>query len=333
MAITSRALAFAARWFDPATVSRVFDPLIADWQRELVDTPPSRRARVGVRGLAAFICAVIVSSPSLLRTHAPSSVTNRVAIRMVRFIALVSLLLLTPALMQLADDGRRGILVLVLVPSVITTAFPFSMIGAADAARRSQRLAPHIERALALKLAIVSLLFMIVFGSFIVPAANQAFRVVQTEGGAPLVRSVRELTTWQLLNDPTLAAPQEPYTGGADRATRIQRELNNRAALALVPAFLLWIRWRAIDIGRGKWWSPLPAPLTAMIVIAAFAIVSFYGFHLERQLDLAAGTGHWLPIAAFGLWALTASLRRRVMPPIDQIAAGLRDRWRASRCP
>jgi len=30
----SRALTFASRWFDAATVARVFEPLVADWQRQ-----------------------------------------------------------------------------------------------------------------------------------------------------------------------------------------------------------------------------------------------------------------------------------------------------------
>ena len=34
MRLTTRALAFASRWFDEATVHRTFEPLIADWQRE-----------------------------------------------------------------------------------------------------------------------------------------------------------------------------------------------------------------------------------------------------------------------------------------------------------
>jgi hypothetical protein len=54
MAITTRALAFASRWFDEATVRRTFEPLIADWQREWQDASPSRRARVSLRGLAAL---------------------------------------------------------------------------------------------------------------------------------------------------------------------------------------------------------------------------------------------------------------------------------------
>jgi hypothetical protein len=321
MAITSRALAFASRWFDPVTVSRVFDPLIADWQREWLDTSPTRRTGVVVRGFAAFLCAVIVSTPSLMRTHAPASVTNRVAIRMSRFIALASLPLIYPFL---AQSGWSVVLLAAVVPQAITVVFPLSMIGAVDAIRRYERLAPHVERALAAKLGFVALLFMLAFHGFVVPAANQAFR----EGvslGRP-VPGVRELTTYQLISDPAMAAAHEPYTGGADRATRIQRELNSRATLALIPLVLLWIRWRAIDAGRGKWWSPLPAPLATTIVVAAFLVTSFYGFFLERDFDLPAGAGHWLPIAAFTCWALTAAFRRRVMPPLDQVAADLRDR-------
>ena len=115
MAITTRALAFASRWFDEATVRRTFEPLIADWQREWQDASRSRRARVSMRGLAAFLCAAIVSSPSCCRTHAPSAVTNRVAVRMTRFIALASILLMLPYLAQMQESrvARRdtGLLV------------------------------------------------------------------------------------------------------------------------------------------------------------------------------------------------------------------------------
>ncbi|MBY0496715.1 MAG: hypothetical protein K2Y23_21110 [Cyanobacteria bacterium] len=304
-------LQFAARWFDPATVSRVFDPLIADWQREWLDATPSRRAGAGARGLIAFLCAVIVSSPSIFHTHAPGAVTNRVVVRMTRFIAVASLIILSPPLMQLANDDRYLVLVVTMLPSAITTAFPFSMISAADAVRRSQPLAPHIERALVSKLAILAMLFMMTFGGFVVPAANQAFRVVQTRGGAPLLRSVRELTTWQLLTDPTMTAPQEPYTGGADRAVRIQRELNNRAAFALIPVVLLWLRWRTVATDARRWWSPLPAVVASIIVIAVFASTSYWGYLLEQQWQLAAGTGHWFPVAVFAVSAVTTRIRQR----------------------
>ncbi len=59
MALASRALAFASRWFDPATVSSVFEPLIADWQRELA-------RRVGHRALVRFSRAAAGRSQSPL---------------------------------------------------------------------------------------------------------------------------------------------------------------------------------------------------------------------------------------------------------------------------
>ena len=46
MAITNRALAFVSRWFDEGTVRRVFEPLIADWQRQWLDAPSSRRGLI-----------------------------------------------------------------------------------------------------------------------------------------------------------------------------------------------------------------------------------------------------------------------------------------------
>ncbi len=104
MAITSRALVFAQRWFDAATVQRIFEPLIADWQREWQDASPSRRARVSLRGLAAFICAVIVSSPQIAGTSAPSSVTNRVATRIARFTLPATALLTWPFVLSI-DPG------------------------------------------------------------------------------------------------------------------------------------------------------------------------------------------------------------------------------------
>lgn len=302
MAITNRALALASRWFDDATVRRTFEPLVADWQREWQDAAPSRRISVAVRGLAAFICAVIVSSPSLFHSHAPSSVTNRVAVRMTRFIAPASMLLMYPYLVQIQESGWRFVLFIAVVPQAITVVFPFSMIGAVDAIRRYDPLAPHVERALVVKLGVVAVLFMIVFGGFVVPAANQLYRKGVTPGPAP-ARGVRELTTYQLIADPTLASAQESYTGGADRATRIQQELNNRAALAVAPVFLLWLRWRWLASTRTRrWWWPLPSSLAAILSFVGFMTAFFSGWWLEHRFQLSPGIGYWVPIIAIALW-------------------------------
>jgi cytochrome bd-type quinol oxidase subunit 2 len=316
MAITSRALAFASRWFDEATVRRTFEPLIADWQREWQDAPPSRRARVSLHGAAAFVCAVMVSMPQLARTAAPARVTNLVAIRMTRFIAVASALLLIPPLQQLPATGSTAAMLFFLLPSVITFVFPFSMVGAADAIRRHERLAPHVERATAAKLALIALLFMIVFGGWVVPAANRAYRIAGSPHGGQ-APGVRELTTFELVTDPARAAAHEPFTGGADRATRVQGELNNRAALAVMPVLILWLRWRAIEGTSGRWWSPLPVSLATTLVIVVFGVSFFYGWQLERQLKLITGTGYWLPVMSFVVWGATADyFRRRPVPSV-----------------
>src|SRR6185436_4922574 len=95
MAITSRALSFASRWFDPQTVHRVFDPLVADWQREWLDAPASRRAMIHLKGLASFCIALIASSPMLVRTRAPKQLTDQIARRVAIATGLASILMLT----------------------------------------------------------------------------------------------------------------------------------------------------------------------------------------------------------------------------------------------
>jgi hypothetical protein len=107
MPLTNRALAFASRWFDAATVRGTFEPLIADWQREWQDAMPSRRAWTSARGLVAFICAVIVSGPRIALTPAPTSVTDRVAITMTRFRLLV-LVNSDASIADRADAARRA---------------------------------------------------------------------------------------------------------------------------------------------------------------------------------------------------------------------------------
>ncbi len=41
-------LRFARAWFDEGTVTRVFEPLVADWQREWIDTSGAKRIMIAV---------------------------------------------------------------------------------------------------------------------------------------------------------------------------------------------------------------------------------------------------------------------------------------------
>ena len=66
MAPGTRALRFAARWFDPFTVSSVFEPLIADWQRQWIDSPRSRRPAVWISGAWALTVSIVAATPKAL---------------------------------------------------------------------------------------------------------------------------------------------------------------------------------------------------------------------------------------------------------------------------
>ena len=306
MAITTGALALASRWFDEATVRRTFEPLIADWQREWQDASPSRRARVSLRGLAAFICAVIVSSPQIARTSAPSSVTNRVATRIAWFTLPTTALLMMPFVLRIEPRWLEGVRILLIIPQALILAFPFAMIAAADAIRCHEPVPPRIQRAIVVKLGIVAVLLMVCFHGWVVPAANQAWRVKTMPAGinAP-ARGVRELTTLELINDPSRAHAGDTTNEGG-RAAVIRRELNNRAHLAILPAMLLWLRWGMLDRPRRRWYSPLPSWLLTPIVIVAFFALNFVGINFARSAAVGAAVGAWLPTLVFLAFGLIA---------------------------
>jgi hypothetical protein len=320
MAITNRALAFAMRWFDEATVRRTFEPLIADWQREWLDAPPKRRAWITLRATLAFICAVVVSSPQIALTPTPPDVTNRIAVRMVKFIAVATTLLMIPPVIELGTWMARGAswtrwsLFLFAVPGAMTLAFPFAMTGAVDSLRRHQTLPGHVERAALLKLGAFAVMFMLVYGGWVVPAASRAARIAMNPPGMgePL-RMMRDLTTYELVFDSARASVFEPGTYLASRSRSLQRELNQRAALLALPIVLLWLRWSALNRPRKRWLAPLPEFAATAIAIATLFAFSYLGASPEREWRWS-GSGAWLPIAAFAAWGFLSAYARRFLP-------------------
>ena len=304
MAITSRALAFASRWFDEATVRRTFEPLIADWQREWQDAMPSRRTGVSMHGLAAFVLAMIVSSPRIVLTPVPSRVTNRVAVRVARFTLLASALVFVPLSREMDPNRVSGVLALFLLPGVIVLAFPFAMIGAVDTIRSEGQLSPQAARSTALKLAMLATTFMLVWGGWVLPAGNQAWRVAMNphRAAAP-ARGVRELTTWELIAHPERVTASEHARGSgrssndpSARADGIRRELNSRASMIVLPVLLLWRRWSALNLESGRWFSPLPSWLATLAMVFGFLFFRFQDWFVEQILNLPAGAAAWLPL-------------------------------------
>jgi hypothetical protein len=300
----SRLLGFARRWFDAGTVSRVFEPLLADLQREWIDAPPFRRARISVRGSLAFARSVMACAPEVLLGAPPPGMTRRVLTRIIIFTSVAATLVSVPivwSMGEMSPPDRLWLLVLCLLPSSAALAFPFAMPWVLDAIRR--RTDPnHVERSAALRIGAIAVLFSALLLGWGVPMANQVFReTAAPEHARPPARGVRELTIAELIVDPALATADEPFTRFGRRSA-IRRELNNRAILAILPAVLLWVRWSARGRPRRRWHSPLPTAVATAIAFVGFFTLYPASVVVERNLDLNPGTGLWLPIAALLLW-------------------------------
>jgi hypothetical protein len=290
-----RFLAFAMRWFDAATVSRVFEPLIADWQREWSNASPSRRARIRARGTLAFVIAAAALAPrALLMTPAPPSITRRVISRIIIFTGIVSSLLTMPFLLDAGELTFSQLMIgtLFLLPAGIALGFPFSTVWATDGIRRHALPTPA-ERVAAVRLGVVAVLFNLTFVGWVVPESNQQWRqMAAPEWARPPQRGARELTTPQLFTAPWLARAE-----GRQRSVAVQRELHQRASFALLPAVLIWLRWRALGHPSPQWL--LPSWLSATVMIGAYFFLRENDLAIESTLGLTPGAAAWLPLAVF----------------------------------
>jgi hypothetical protein len=310
----SRLLGFASLWFDPAIVHRTFEPLIADWQREWQDSTPSRRVWVWIRGFSAFCCAAAISTPSIILAPTPPEIARRVLLRVSVFCTLVAALLSVPILRSMAARSMESLgtttLLLLALPSALAVAFPFAMVIAVDAIRTAASTPSRIERAAALKLALIGVCVMLVLPGVIAPAANAEWRERSTPPGWNVPEAeLRRLSTLDLLTHPDRHSPIVPqhYT----RAGEIRRELNNRAVLAIIPVLFIWLRWGTLNhMRRGRWW-PLPALLMTALVAVAFFALDLAGIQLEFRLAWQPGTGLWVPVIAFVLVGVVAHSRGR----------------------
>ena len=306
MAITNRALAFASRWFDEATVRRTFEPLIADWQRECQDASGARRLWVSLRGLSAFICAVAISSPTIIATPVPPSISWRVARRIAVFCLVVAGALSIPILRARdpieQDAPLWAAMLLMAMPVAFTMAFPFAMVMAVDAIRRNAAVPPHVERAAAMKLGVIAVCVMLTAVGFVAPLASQEWRAVSTPAGwnTPQLR-LQQLSIVALLIHPERDTAIVP--GHYTRAGEIRRELINRSVLSILPAMFVWLRWTALGRPRRRFW-PLPAVLMTPLVMVVFLMAFYSGFILEHEWALQPGTGLFVPPIVFGLWSL-----------------------------
>jgi hypothetical protein len=308
---TDALLRFVRRWFDERTVASVFEPLLADHQREWLDAPPAARLRIAMRTAAVLIASIIRLAPrALLLTPTPPSLTRRALSRIIVFTSVVATLLTIPIMMETREMSPLETIIaaLFVLPSAIAIAFPFSMLWAADAIRRNP-VAAWRERTTALRFGIAAVVFMLALTGWVVPAMNQLYRQVAAPDWArPPARGAREATLDELLSKhpPRLLEGRNPAI--------MRRERHNRAVISMLPAILLWLRFGAHDAHRKRWWSPLPVAAETVLAIALFFPLYFSSPFIERTFGLQAGTAMWVaPLGLIIVGTVRRSLAGRVV--------------------
>lgn len=284
----TRLMLFARRWFPASTVASVFEPLVADWQRQWNDATSAQRRWINVKGFAAFATTAAMMTPRLALE--PGSFSARPLVVAGGFWLLMSFVLLIPFMRQ---DGPLD-LVWLVVPSCLTAMLPFAILPAMDAIRREGGVSTPAERRAVITLAGLAVCGVLL-GQWVTPVANQTFRneAMSRMHGRPSVawKGVRERTTLDLIAGEGSTIPTPART----------RELASRATLALLPAVLAWLRWRSLGRARNRSWPLLKSCLLAFAAYAAIFTFLPISIALEQTL-LAPGFG---PLLALTLFAVT----------------------------
>ena len=299
----TRLLRFARQWFPPSTVSGVFEPLVADWQRQWSDATPAQRPWINGKGFAAFAATTAVMTPRLaLRSEAFRA---RPLVLAATFWFATSMLLTLPFI----KDGVPLNSLWLLLPASLTLMLPFSILPAIDAMRRDGEEPTAADRRGALVLVIVAVCGVAIGQGWLTPVANQYYRneMMSQMNGHPSVayRGVREMTTSELIAGERSSIPR--LSGNTERV----RELNMRLSLGLLPAVLAWLRWHSLSRLRKRSWPVVTSCLLALAGTAAFIAMMPISPALER-IFLAPGFGPTLALCLFAVTTRTGIwLRQR----------------------
>ncbi|MDP2054275.1 MAG: hypothetical protein Q8L75_11610 [Acidobacteriota bacterium] len=276
----------------------MFEPLVADWQRQWSEATPVQRRWIDGKGRAAFLVTAVMMTPRL--ATAPTAVHPRPLTVAIGFWLVTSCLLLIPII----DEDIPLRFLWLLLPGCLTMMLPFAILPAIDAMRRNGGEPTQQQRRATLTLAAVAVCGVAIGQGWLTPAANQYFRneMMTAMNGRPTVagRGIREVTTGELIAGDVAILP-------ALQGTPRVREINMRLSLALLPAVLAWLRWQSLSRSRRRSWPVVRSCLLAVSATAAFIAVMPASPALERLFQ-APGFGPPLALAVFaaiarsGIW-------------------------------
>lgn len=289
-------LGWTARIFGKDAATRVFEPLLADYEHELaLASTRWRRRLVTVRWSVA-----LAKTLSWTSWH-QGSPSWRATWAMCFFTLAGTVALIAPFSRMAFSQEISWPVVAYLAPQALGLALPFSVLpvalilGAAATSSSTDRL----RRRLGVLVAGVACVTAINL-AVIVPEANQAFRatVVAATGRAPRVlgRGARELGIVDLWR----ARGVEPAAA--------RRELRNKTAIALTwPWALATLGWR---LGRHRQSASAAALLFWWLAAAAIAAVS----EPARHTPYLRGSPYLAVTAAWCVAAWAARPRRHAHP-------------------
>jgi lipopolysaccharide export LptBFGC system permease protein LptF len=303
-------------------MERLIDPTLADIQAEYQDavdrggTWESRWIRI--RGHVAFVNVVVVHGGTCaMRILHDSTVEDRRALTRTvgvsTVIMIVGTLLLTAVpFLRLVPRGHpdSAELALYLIPAGLPLAIPLGLtlgilwvLGRVIASPRS--------RALVLLAALLSSVVSFTMLGWVVPTANQAFRVSIT--GRPVVKGTNELTLREL--DRLLAAAtREPVAISAPTdVSSLALNYHTRWALAGAPLVLALF---ALALTRRSQLRRL-----ALVLAGGITAGSYYvAIYAARDLGLPAYATAWVPNAGF-LALSVALMKLRSSQPDRSVSA------------
>lgn len=273
-------LRIARAWFAPDIVTRVFEPLVADWDTEHRALDGAARVRSLLRGWFCFASTAAQMLPWQLKHRLPERVTLGAWVATEGFIVVGIF-----AQLYFFFDATR-VATRHLLPASFGIALPLALVPAAVIAVRLGT--PMEARTMMLRLSLLSLLMLAPTLASWMPHSNQVWRVAQRPPHEFVMRGHREVTLDELFRS---QPPSDVYVGAGKDWNAARRDIVlertsvlfmplTMTALGLSVARLTRKRWPLVALGAwalaGLTWLNLldlsPWSVHAVLLAAAFAL-------------------------------------------------------------
>lgn len=314
-----RLLAVLGKWFEPSLVSNVFEPLVADWQREWMDAQGQsrvRRFRVAISGVLGLAGTALRCAARDVATLSPSPVAAAIACVTAGTAAVVLTVLFLATMTVLGPFPPRmplDMLLIVLVPQAVSVGLAPAMLPSLLLLRRS----PRISWRRGAQVIATGFSLALVVAAWVIPMSTSGYLVTASQNERMYQLTLQNDRDGRVEYPGTASRKLRPPSTAAERAARYERfqtQLAQRRAIVQRPPVTVrsvfrnyQIAWLTVafgvmgwalgglgpaTVGRAfGWWA-----LSAAVLIAPTA--------LSRYLSVIWRLPYWLPTVLFGLAAI-----------------------------